>query len=68
MMELTNTWGKQVLNYVITHQNVKIKYHLGDMWLIIHSDASYINEENARSNYGENVFSAGTNPTMHPSD
>jgi hypothetical protein len=41
-----------LLNYVATHPDATIRYHKSDMILIIHSDASYLSESEARSRAG----------------
>ena len=46
-----NTMAKtmQLLDYLATHPEAKIRYHASDMVLNIHSDASYLSETRARS-------------------
>ena len=39
----------QLLDYLATHDNSRIRYHTSDMVLNIHSDASYLSETNSRS-------------------
>ena len=39
----------QLLDYLATHDNARIRYHASDMVLNIHSDASYLSVTNARS-------------------
>ena len=39
----------QLLDYLATHDNARIRYHASDMVLNIHSDASYLSETRARS-------------------
>ena len=39
----------QLLDYVATKSNAKVRYHASDMILNIHSDASYFSETRARS-------------------
>jgi hypothetical protein len=39
----------QLLNYCNTHLETKIRYHASDMILHIHSDASYLSENEAKS-------------------
>ena len=41
-----------MLNYLATYSNAKIRYWQSDMRLIIHSDASFLVEWDAKSNYG----------------
>ena len=38
----------QLLDYLATHDNARIRYHASDMVLNIHSDASYLSEKRAR--------------------
>lgn len=40
-----------LLNYAATHPNAVIRYHASDMYLWVHSDASYLSEPNAGSRY-----------------
>jgi hypothetical protein len=40
------------LNYCNTHPETKIRYHASDMILHIHSDASYLSENEAKSRAG----------------
>jgi hypothetical protein len=42
----------KLLNYCNTHQETKIRYHASDMILHIHSDASYLSENEAKSRAG----------------
>ena len=46
----------QLLDYLATHNNARIRYHASDMVLNIHSDVSYLSETNARSRVAGNVF------------
>eukprot|EP00957_Ditylum_brightwellii_P159893 12170741-Ditylum_brightwellii.AAC.1 len=39
----------QLLDYVTTHPNATIQYLASNMILVVHSDASYLSERNARS-------------------
>ena len=39
----------QLLDYLATHPDAKIRYHASDMVLNIHSDASYLSEIGAKS-------------------
>ena len=50
--ELTIKWSKQLLDYAATYPNAAIRYYVSDMILTQHSDASYNNDEKARSIYG----------------
>jgi hypothetical protein len=42
----------KLLNYCNTHPETKIRYHVSDMILYIHSDASYLSEREAKSRSG----------------
>jgi hypothetical protein len=48
------TWDDIVwlLNYAHTHPNAEIRYVASDMWLHVHSDASYLSVSRARSRAG----------------
>ena len=50
--ETTRMWSNWLLDYLATHPNAKIRYWQSDMRLIIHSDASFLVEWDAKSNYG----------------
>ena len=49
----------QLLNYAATHPDAQVTYHASDMILHIHSDASYLSEEKARSRVGGYYFLNG---------
>jgi hypothetical protein len=51
------------LNYCNTHPESKIRYHSSDMILHIHSDASYLSEDEAKS--GAGGFFYMENATKH---
>jgi hypothetical protein len=52
----------KLLNYCNTHPETKIRYHASDMILHIHSDASYISENEAKSRAGGLFYmGSGTN-------
>jgi hypothetical protein len=53
----------KLLNYFNTHPESKIRYHSSDMILQIHSDASYLSEDEAKSRVG-GLFYMG-NATKH---
>jgi hypothetical protein len=53
----------KLLNYCNTHPESKIRYHSSDMILHIHSDASYLSEDEAKSRAG-GFFYMG-NATKH---
>ena len=46
----------QLLDYMHTHPNAKIRFRASDMFLNIHSDASYLTAANARSRAGGYFF------------
>ena len=50
--ETTIIWANWLLDYPATHPNAKIRYWQSNMRLIIHSDASFLVEWDAKSNYG----------------
>jgi hypothetical protein len=54
--ENTNLSINQLLDYCATHPNAKIRFRASDMILNIHSDASYLNEPEARSRVGGHFF------------
>jgi hypothetical protein len=51
----------KLLNYCNTHPETKIRYHASDMILHIHSDASYLSENEAKSRAG-GFFTWATQP------
>ena len=48
----TKMWSNWLLDYLATHPEAKIRYWQSDMRLLIHSDASFLVEWDAKSNYG----------------
>jgi len=50
---------KQFLDYMSTMEEAILTFHMSDMVLAIHSDASYLSEPNARSQAGGHMFMAG---------
>jgi hypothetical protein len=50
----------KLLNYCNTHRETKIHYHASDMILHIHSDASYISENEAKSRAGGFFYMGNT--------
>jgi hypothetical protein len=46
----------QLLNYAASHPNAVLRYVASDMYLHVHSDASYLSETKARSRYGGYFF------------
>jgi hypothetical protein len=60
-MENTKTAAGQLLDYLATHPDAKIRFHASDMILHIHSDASYLSVSKAISRL-EGLFYLGYNP------
>jgi hypothetical protein len=57
----------KLLNYCNMHPETKICYHVSDMILHIHSDASYLSENEAKSRAGDSFTWAGTTkPRKNP--
>jgi hypothetical protein len=56
------TAGKviKLLNYCNTHPETKIRYHESDMILHIHSDASYLSENESKSRAGGFFYMGST--------
>jgi hypothetical protein len=50
--EKTKTAAGQLLDYLATHPDAKIRFQASDMILHIHSDASYLSVSEARSRLG----------------
>jgi hypothetical protein len=50
--EKTKTAAGQLLDYLVTHPDAKIRYQESDMIPHIHSDASYLSVSKARSILG----------------
>ena len=48
-MERTLARCTQLLDYLAGHADAKVRYHASDMIMNIHSDASYLSKEKARS-------------------
>ena len=61
--QTTNGRATHLLDYLATHPNAIIRFYPSDMILQIHSDASYINEPQARSTAGGHYFMG-----HHPKD
>ena len=51
----------QLLDYLATQEEAVITYSASDMTLAVHSDASYLNETNARSRAGGHFFLSNNN-------
>jgi hypothetical protein len=60
-MEKTKSAAGQLLDYLSTHPDVKIRVHASNMILHIHSDASYLSVSKAISRLG-GLFYLGYNP------
>jgi hypothetical protein len=58
--EVTSDKVIKLLNYCNTHPETKIRYHASDMILHIHSDATYLSENEAKSRSG-GFFYMGNN-------
>jgi hypothetical protein len=58
----------QLLNYAATHPDATFRYHTSDMYLHVHSDASYLSEASARSCAGGIFFLSQrpANPSKPP--
>ena len=54
--ENTDKLVKQFLDYCAWHPDAKIRFFASDMLLQVHSDASYLNEQQARSTAGGHFF------------
>jgi hypothetical protein len=59
--EKTKTAAGQLLDYLATHPDAKIRFHASDMILHIHSDTSYLSVSKAKSRLG-GLFYLGYNP------
>ena len=53
------------MDYISTHPEAKIRYLASDMILQIHSDASYMNESDAKSTAGGYFFLGSKNDDKH---
>jgi hypothetical protein len=58
----------QLLNYAAAHPDATIRYHASDMYLHVHSDASYLSVASARSRAGGILFLSQqpTDPSKPP--
>ena len=58
----------QLLNYAATHPDAIVRYHASDMYLWVHSDASYLSEADSRSRYAGYFFLSRRprDPTVAP--
>ena len=50
-IETTRMWANWLLDYLATHPNAKMRYWQNDRQLIIHADASFLVEWDAKSDY-----------------
>jgi hypothetical protein len=60
--EKTQAATNQMLDYLATHPDARIRYHSSDMVLHIHSDASYLSVSNAWSRLGGLFFLGNKSP------
>jgi hypothetical protein len=60
--EKTQAATNQLLDYLSTHPDTTIRYHVSDMILHIHSDAPYLSVSNARSRLGGLFFCGDKSP------
>jgi hypothetical protein len=54
--EKTQATTNQMLDYLATHPDATIRFHVSDMILGIHSDVSYLSVSHARSRLGGLFF------------
>ncbi len=54
--------SKQIMDYLATQEPAVLTYRKSNMVLAVHSDASYLNEENARSRAGGHHFLSKNEP------
>lgn len=59
--EETLAHTKQLLDYIASQEEAVLTYTASDMILAVHSDASYLNESNARSRAGGHFFLSTNN-------
>jgi hypothetical protein len=60
--EKTQATTNQMLDYLATHPDATIRYHVSDMILNIHSDSYYLSVSNARSRLGGLFFLGNKSP------
>ena len=58
---------KQFLDYATTNSKVMITYHVSNMVLVVHNDASYLSEPNMQSRARGHFF-LSNNPTFPPNN
>jgi hypothetical protein len=65
----TKTMGKciQLLDYLASNSEAKVRFYASDMIMNIHSDASYLLETGARSRACRHFFTDGCHKTGNPS-
>ncbi len=56
----------QLLNYAATHSNTTITFHASDMYLHVHSDASYLSVPKGRSRAGGHFFLGAPTTSTKP--
>jgi hypothetical protein len=56
----------QLINYAAARPDATVRYHVSDMYLHVHSDASYLSEASARSRAG-GIFFLSKRPPIPPS-
>jgi hypothetical protein len=61
--EVTTYQVITLLNYCNTHPETKIRYHASDMILHIHSDASYLSENESKSNASGFIYTGSNAKT-----
>jgi hypothetical protein len=66
--EVTAAKVIKLLNYCNTHPETKIRYNASDMILHIHSDASYLSENEAKSRAGGFFYMGRNNKTDKKTD
>ena len=49
--QTTEKWANQLLDYLASHPDAKIRYWQSDMQLIIHSGTSFLTEWDEKSNF-----------------
>ncbi|KAL7545164.1 hypothetical protein ACHAWF_008520 [Thalassiosira exigua] len=52
----TNKWASHFMDYAATNPGATVRYYTSEMKLKIHSDSSYLNEENVQSSFGGYFF------------
>ena len=65
-MELIEQWANHVLDDCATHPATSVTFKASNMQLKVYSDASYLNEPNARSSYTGYTFLGWNQPDNKP--